>query len=49
MSKETFPYESHTDTPVPEEVREAAKKQVKKPAKDSAADVAKAILGKMMP
>ena len=31
MSKETFPYESHTDTPVPEEVREAAKKQVKSP------------------
>jgi len=49
MSNETFLYESHTDTPIPEEVKEAAKRQPPPPAKESVAGVAKTILGDQMP
>lgn len=48
MSEETFPYESHTDTPIPEEVRAEAKKRAEKPAEGTVADVAKTILGDLM-
>lgn len=49
MKQEQFTAESHTDTPIPDSVREEAKKRAAQKPEPPVADVAKTILGDLMP